>query len=300
MSTENMKNKNVVFITLDSCRYDTTQKAKIPTIQSLGQIKKAYTHATYTVPAHTAFFTGHLPAVFEQPLSDYYSEPVSQLWRIKTGKGRDRSAGIVFDAQNVLEGYRNLGFSIVGAGGVTQFADGSYLRNFFKDDEFMYFGRNLDEEPLQPRNVEEFPLHNLDDIESRIRDKDKWFLFINCPETHYPYDVGNGFPEEVKKYYPDLFKQLNLRENNNPADIPDTIYTTLHDMQVKALEYVDERIKKLVDILPKSKDILIIIAGDHGESFGEIFNGKKRWGHLMPTKQVSEVPLLIDVIKAGS
>ena len=298
MLLNNLEDTNVLFITLDSCRYDTAQKANIPTIQSLGRIKKAYTHATYTVPAHTAFFTGHLPAVFDQSQSKYYSESAGQLWRIKTGKGRDREAGTVFSQQTVLEGYRQLGFTILGAGGVTQFTEGSLLRNFFKKEEFMYFGRNLDEEPLKPRNEQEFPLNNLETIVNRINDKDKWFLFVNCPETHYPYDIGNGFNDELNKYYPKLYKILNLREADDPIDIPVEVYAILHDMQIKALEYVDARIRKLLSMLPKNKDILVIISGDHGENFGEVFNGRQRWGHLLPTKDVLEVPLLINVIKS--
>ncbi|MBP9738823.1 sulfatase-like hydrolase/transferase [Candidatus Saccharibacteria bacterium] len=298
MLLNNLEDTNVLFITLDSCRYDTAQKANIPTIQSLGRIKKAYTHATYTVPAHTAFFTGHLPAVFDQSQSKYYSESAGQLWRIKTGKGRDREAGTVFSQQTVLEGYRQLGFTILGAGGVTQFTEGSLLRNFFKKEEFMYFGRNLDEEPLKPRNEQEFPLNNLETIVNRINDKDKWFLFVNCPETHYPYDIGNGFNDELNKYYPKLYKILNLREADDPIDIPVEVYAILHDMQIKALEYVDARIRKLLSMLPKNKDILVIISGDHGENFGEVFNGRQRWGHLLPTKEVLEVPLLINVIKS--
>lgn len=300
MLLNNLKDTNVLFITLDSCRYDTAQKANIPTIQSLGSIKKAYTHATYTVPAHTAFFTGHLPAVFDQSQSKYYSESAGQLWRIKTGKGRDREAGIVFSQQTVLEGYRQLGFTILGAGGVTQFTEGSFLRNFFKKNEFTYFGRNLDEEPLQPRDKQEFPLNNLETIVNCIKEKDKWFLFINCPETHYPYDIGNGLNDEVKKYYPKLYKNLNLREADDPIGIPVDVYEILHDMQIKALEYVDTRISKLLSMLPKNKDILVIISGDHGENFGEVFNGRQRWGHLLPTKEVLEVPLLINVIKSAT
>lgn len=298
MTLTNLEDKNILFITLDSCRYDTTQKANIPTIRSLGEIKEAHTHATYTVPAHTAFFTGHLPAAINHPLSKYYAESASQLWRIKTGKGRDRQAGIVFSAQDVLEGYRQLGFSIVGAGGVTQFTDGSFLRKFFKNDEFIYCGRNLDEEPLQTRNEQEFPLSNIDTIVSRLRNKDKWFLFINCPETHYPYDIGNGIPNKVEKYYPKLYKNLNLRETEEPETIPDDIYTALHAMQIKALEYIDTRLKTLLSELPKDRDTLVIICGDHGENFGEVFASRKRWGHLLPSPAVTTVPLLIDVIPA--
>lgn len=292
----NLKDKNVLFITLDSCRFDTAEEANIPTIESLGVLRKAYTHATYTVPAHTAFFTGHLPAVFDEPKHPYYSESVSQLWRIKTGKGKDRESGVLLEGKDILEGYRKLGFYVFGAGGVTQFSDGSFLRGFFGED-FLYFGRNLDEEPLEQRDEKSFPLNNIGAIVKKIENKENWFLFVNCPETHYPYDVGGGVPQNIHNFFPDLYKGLNLRESADTKNIPDDVYADLHKMQIKALEYIDTRIKNLVDALPRSRDILVVICGDHGENFGEVFGDKKRWGHLVPSVEVMEVPLVIGVLK---
>jgi len=290
-----LNDKNVIFITLDSCRFDTAERAKIPTLKSIGVLRKAYTHATYTVPAHTAFFAGHLPNVFDNPQFPYYSESVSQLWRIKTGKGKDREAGIVFKEQDVLEGYRKIGFYVLGAGGVSQFSDGSFLRNFF-GNEFLYFGQKLDEEPLQSRNKESFPLNNIEEIVKKIINKEKWFLFINCPETHYPYDIGDGIPKNIVDFFPKLFRSLNLRENDEAEKISSDICFELHNMQIKALEHIDGQIKNLINTIPRNKDVLVVICGDHGENFGEIFKGKKRFGHLIPSMEVMEVPLIIGVL----
>src|SRR4051794_3466787 len=102
---------NVLFITLDSCRYDTFVEASTPTIDSLGSTRCALTHATYTVPAHVAFFTGHLPVVLDSPQPEYYSEASRQLWRIATGPIGDADrAWLVLNGNNILEGYRKLGF----------------------------------------------------------------------------------------------------------------------------------------------------------------------------------------------
>ena len=71
-----IRDQNVVFVTLDSCRYDIAEQADILTIRSIGPLRKAYTHGSYTVPAHAAFFAGHLPIVLDVPQSPYYSESV--------------------------------------------------------------------------------------------------------------------------------------------------------------------------------------------------------------------------------
>lgn len=291
-----MEEKNVLFITLDSCRYDTALKANIPHIKALGEVKKAYTHGTYTVPAHIAFFTGHLPYILNSK-KPFYSESTKQLWRIRTGASRDfKPLGLMLEKNNILEGYRKRGFYVLGTGGVSQFADTSFLRKLF-NKEFMYFGPNIDEEFFQPRPLDHFPLNRVDQITNKLKKRNKWFLFMNCPETHLPYDIGNGIPKTILKHVDYINSHFNLRETDNGNVPSKKLGNELHRMQIKALESVDKKLAKLIDALPKNRDIQVVICGDHGENFGEIFAGKPRWGHLIPSKQVLEVPLMIGEIK---
>lgn len=290
-----LENKNVLFITLDSCRFDTTKKAHIHNIQSIGKIRKALTHGTYTVPAHTAFFAGHLPIVLNKPLLPYYSESKKQLWRIQTGLSRDKKPiGLLLNGNNIFQGYKKLGYYVLGVGGVggvTQFNNNSILRKYFSDN-FLYYGPKLDEEPLSPRKKENFPSYHIETIVNKVKKHDKWFLFINCPETHYPYDTGKGIPEKILKNFPKLRQQLNLRETNENF-LNQGYASLLHKMQIEALKSIDFFIGKLIRSLPKKKNLLIVVCGDHGENFGEFFQGKRRWGHLFPSTQVLEVPLII-------
>lgn len=57
-----MKKYNIIFITLDSCRYDTAKKAKLPNINGLlGKPVCAEADGTYTYPSHQSLFLGRLP-----------------------------------------------------------------------------------------------------------------------------------------------------------------------------------------------------------------------------------------------
>ena len=65
-------------------------------------------------------------------------------------------------------------------------------------------------------------------------------------------------------------------------------------MQIEALESIDYKLGQLFDFLPK--ETFVVICGDHGENFGEYFAGKRRWGHLFPSPEVMEVPLVMGEI----
>ena len=301
IKTESLLENNVLFITMCSCRYDTAEKANIPTIRKLGELRKAYTHGDYTVSAHKSFFNGRLPVVMDDPKLPFYSEAVSQLWRINSGKPHEadkKRFPIVLEENNIIEGYRKLDYEIIGIGGVSQFNDGSILRSYFNKGEFSYYGTDMTEEPLEPRKKEQFPFNHLDNLLETIHNHDKWFLFINCSETHYPYDIGDGLPDDILKYFDDIKLRLNLRDNkdkktNSKISKDKTMDSKLHSLQTRALESIDSGIQRLLYYLPHNREILTVICGDHGENFGEIFAGKQRWGHLFPSKEVMEVPLVI-------
>ena len=50
-----MQKNNLVFITFDSCRYDTFAAAKTPNIDRLGATEQRFSFASWTVPAHTVY-----------------------------------------------------------------------------------------------------------------------------------------------------------------------------------------------------------------------------------------------------
>lgn len=289
-------NYNVLLIVLDSCRYDTAEKANIPFLKSLGKLRRALTHADYTLPAHMALFEGRLPTVEELPFWPLYTDSIRQLWRVSPQnffetKPKSEIA-LSLTGDNIIEGYSKLGYFTMGVASLNYFVKDRPLNSFFK---FFLDYYNRDESLIDPRPLEGFPLTHTTEIVSEISKHEKWFLFVNTKETHYPYDFGEGYPTELIPLMQKMKSHLNLRHDKEPLTAEES--QTLHNMQISALEKIDKRLKSLVDNLPRNRPILVVVCADHGESFGEEFYNFPRCGHIHPSEEVMQVPLIIGAIK---
>lgn len=278
---------NVLLLTLDCCRYDTFKTANLNFLKKIGQFRMARTHGTYTLPAHMSFFMGYLPTVMDSK-DPYYSPYARQLWRLIQGRPRDpETVGILLGGDNVLDGYRQLGFSVIGSGGVRWFTN-PVLTDLF--DEFLYFGPTSPNVFLQ-RQKRNFPLNNLPKILKLIKNKSRYFLFINCPETHVPYDFGEGLNSGIQKIIEKGAPIWGCRKANfREMALGQKEFDKLHKAQIEALEAIDKKIEKLISLL--NKPLILVVCGDHGECFGE----NMYWGHGYSTPPVMEVPLLISFL----
>jgi hypothetical protein len=50
-----------LFVTLDSCRYDTFAAAHTPNFDQVGELHRAMAPGSFTFSSHTAMFMGHTP-----------------------------------------------------------------------------------------------------------------------------------------------------------------------------------------------------------------------------------------------
>lgn len=114
---------NFLFITFDSLRYDvaraTTHGGRTPNLESVlpdGLWEERRTQGSFTLPAHTAFFSGFLP-VPSGP------ERPGRLLACHAMRGttiKDRT--FVFDAPDIVTGLSGLGYRTVCIGGVGFFS----------------------------------------------------------------------------------------------------------------------------------------------------------------------------------
>jgi len=256
--------ENILLITLDSCRWDVFLKANTPNFNKLGAFKKAYSHATYTLPSHISIFSGLLPHCFEK--LPFYNRFERGLFRI-CERSINSKAHIEFPSgtKNIIEGLKRKGYETLGTGAMSWFKNPILTHSF---DSFFFSGISIEKQInfiLDKRN---------NDIPN--------FLFINIGETHEPYEVGTDILEKNQL-------RSNMRAFSNIGFLQEYF-----DMQINCVEYLDTKIKKLVEqIIQESKrDLLLIICADHGECFGE----DGLYGHGFYHPKVMEVPLCISQI----
>jgi arylsulfatase A-like enzyme len=280
---------NVVLITLDCCRFDTAGLARTPLMDSIGPLRQAVTPGTFTLPAHMAFFSGYLPQVRELPLTDYYSREAQQLWRLSRAKSKARTSyWMHLEGDTLWEGFRRAGYRLIGAGGVRWFLTKTLTNGF---DEFIFRGPDDYSDWFRDRTPDDFVLGSPGRIVDAVdrANGHPWFLFINCLETHAPYDDGTqplspAVREIITRAEPIW---AGRRQRELEVDVTREEFRLLHQQQVRALETVDARLATLFEALPKP--FLVVITGDHGECFGE----GGLWGHGFPAEPVLHVPLVV-------
>jgi len=281
---------NVIFNVMDSCRYDTAEKANTPFLNTISKLRKADSPATYTLPAHMSFFIGILPVLTDG--NPEYLPGANQIWRSMEAHSSDKSVAVPFVGKNIMDFYVDNDYSVVGTGGVSFFSRGknNILPKLFP--RFLHFEkpRGLHKAANLPRTTDQFPLANIDRIASEIDRAKPYFLFVNCPETHVPYDspvttITEEYRAAVKKMYDiDKIKHCAVPEEQRLSDDERQI---LMNSQIQSLEWIDYKIKELRDSIDNGLPTLLVAMGDHGEEFGE----GGRYGHAHYHANIMTVPL---------
>jgi hypothetical protein len=282
---------DIRFITVDSCRYDSAKVAQTPNLDKIGSLRKGETSGSYTYPAHQAFFIGDIPRIVEGQMQ--YIDGFDQVWRSASARQTNKPVFCLFDAPDIITHYQRVGYNVQGYGGVGFFNKNdrnNSLPKLFLN--FHYFDASINSHPYEkiPRTERTLPLGNIDLISASL-DKDvPYFLFVNSPATHIPYDTPGTNPDND---YLDLIKRVyveqNLKRKHNKGELPFTPdeIAFLKHTQVNALEWVDHQVGELLSRLPLRRPTLTIVCADHGEEFGD--NG--RFGHAHVDKSVLEVPI---------
>src|SRR5437762_14228252 len=105
--------ENFLLLTIDCGRYDAYVEARKPFLDKIGPARQAYTHGTFTFPAHAAMFQGMLPHVFcDEP---FYNRVVRQMWRMRDKPGK-KPALIEFPLEtgNIIGGLTEAGYCVTG------------------------------------------------------------------------------------------------------------------------------------------------------------------------------------------
>jgi len=256
--------KSILFVTLDSCRYDTFENANVPNMKKVGPLHKAHAPSNFTFGSHAAMFVGFTPGMAKEEKS-FVNPKFGKIFKLVgpgfPGKGTEF---ITLSGENIIQGFNNLDYITIGTGAVDWFNPKTETRHVLSKDfkHFFYPGNTYSLEK------------QLDWIDSKIHENaDKpLFVFVNVGETHTPY------------YYKDAPWSLNENPcvpfgKNNDAN-------TCRERQTKCLEFIDEKMKNLLeDFLAAST----LMCADHGDCWGE----DDLWEHGIHHEMVLTVPLII-------
>ncbi len=268
---------NLIYLVIDSARYDSFMSAATPNMRNLGPVERRYSYAGWTSPSHFAYLMGMTP---------HQSPPG------------------VFASEVYKKDYMDWGDRL-GIKGLTMkdFVPHFWLPQFLKSKGYQTHAR-VSMPIINPVTVLNtgFDSYKLmdryNDFEAVINevsfDGVPGFYLLNLGEAHYPYGIP---PEEMPPLRGEggIFRRSGEDIGGHPPNVADlTGYyfeeKHLHffrDRQIAAIEGVDRLMEKLFKKCPVGT--YLIITSDHGELFGE--EGYFGHGPIMHPK-VHEVPYI--------
>ncbi len=253
--------KTIVFITLDTLRYDAAQRAfangRLPTLLPyLPQTgwERRHTPASFTYAAHHAFFSGFLPT---PTTPGPHPRPYAAAF---TGSESTDESTFVFPEATLPEALSARGFRTICIGGTGFFNQqnelGSVLPNLF--DEAHWDETLGVTDPNSATNQVKLASELLQE-ETSQNQQQPVFLFINIAALHQP------------NWFYDATAERNV----------DTL-----DSHIAALVAVDSALPPLFNEVTKRGRSSWIICSDHGTAYGE--NG--HFGHRHAQSVIWDVP----------
>lgn len=243
MNTINMNKiigtHDVLFIVLDTLRFDVANEALtqgiIPNIASYlpdGKWEQRHSPATFTYPAHHAFFSGFLPT----PTAPGNHPRLFAADFI--GSQSTFETTWVFYEENIIEALTNLHFHTLCIGGVGFFNKQNTIGSVFPD---LFQESHWNESTgVSCKDSTEHQVNIAINSLNKLDENCRHFTFINISALHQP----------------NYFYSKNKTEDSV-------------DTQIAALAYVDSQLKELFTTLRNRANTFCILCSDHGTCYGE-------------------------------
>ncbi len=268
---------NLVYIIMDSCRFDSYQRAKTPNMDRIADGEQRFSYASWTAPSHHSIFLGQVAhkAPTRVLASEVYKKEYA-LWidRLDIPDLSFKSFVPELSLAKMLQGQ---GYRTVGRVSMPVL------------NPFTGFGKHFDDYKLMTDHNDFAGMVDL----VEFSDTQPSYYFFNLGETHYPYMLKNeDLPRisgvhGVVKGMDDAIARTSDTPDAEPEFFSPEDMKMLHDQQVTCVEYIDGLVDGLLQKCPANTHI--IIASDHGECFGE----GEFFGHgPVMDRKVFEVPFL--------
>lgn len=269
--------RDLIYIILDSCRFDSYRKAKTPNMNRIGKADQRFSYASWTAPSHHSIFMGQVAHSAPKRIlaSEVYKKDFAR-WvdRIEVPDLSFKSFVPELSLAKVLQkhGYRTTGrVSMPVLNPLTGF------NRFFDDYKLM-------------KDHNDFA--GMVDEVSFSKDQPSYYFF-NLGETHYPYMLKDAQLPRISGVHGVVTGMDAAIQRSGDSGVEEDKFFTkaemvmLHEQQIRCVEYVDGVLDALLTKAPKGTHF--IIAADHGECFGE----GDYFGHgPVMHRKVFEVPFL--------
>lgn len=248
---------HLVYIVMDSCRFDSFMTASHPNMDRIAAAERRYSFASWTSPSHQTYLMGQVPHT--SPRGVFASE----VYKRQFVQWVDR-----LDAANLS--FRT-------------FVPHLSLPKVLQDLSYRTIAR-VSMPVLNPlagfsRHFDDYRLmDNHNDFAGMVAEMDfsggePRFYFLNLGETHYPYMLDDPDLPRVSGVH-GVFKSMDdllARHGDNLEAEPDLFspesMAFLHRQQSRCVTHIDELLGALFDKCPANT--YFIVTSDHGELFGE-------------------------------
>jgi arylsulfatase A-like enzyme len=248
---------NLVYIVMDSCRYDSYVSARTPNMDRLGKAEQRFSFASWTSPSHQTLLMGQVP--HESPKRRFASEVYKNEFAKWVGRigVKNLSFKTFVPHLSLPKVLKDQGYRTVGRVSMPVLNPLAGFNRFFDDYQLM-------------------PSHNdFAGMVSEISfdDKTPTFYFLNLGETHYPYMLKDSELPRISgvhgifKGMDDMLQRGGDTLNDSEAFFTRKVLKELHEQQSRCVEHIDALIGELFAKSPPNT--YFIITADHGELFGE-------------------------------
>lgn len=250
-------NNHLVFVIMDSCRYDSYMRANTPNMDRIGVVEQRYSFASWTSPSHFTFLMGQTPHTSPRGVfaSEVYKEEFAK-WVDRLG-APDLSFKSFVPQLSLPKVLKDLGYTTIARVSLPVL------------NAFAGLNRSFDDYRLMDD-------HN--DFAGMVREidfsgPDPKFYFLNLGETHYPYMLKDIDLPRISGVHGVVngMDALLARSGDTPASETEFFskdaMKKFHKQQTKCVEYIDGLLGELFEKCPSNT--YFIITSDHGELFGE-------------------------------
>lgn len=267
---------DLVYIIMDSCRFDSYRRARTPNMNHIGKGVQRFSYASWTAPSHHSIFMGQVAHTAPKKVlaSEVYKKDFAQ-WVERIGIP-DLSFKSFVPELSLAKVLQKLGYRTSARVSMPVLNPLTGFNKFFDDYKLM-------------KDHNDFK-GMVDEI--AFSTSQPSYHFMNLGETHYPYMLKDDQLPRISGVHGVVQGMDAAIARSGDVVVEKEFFTkpemvALHDQQVRCVEYVDGVLAALLDKAPKGTHV--IIAADHGECFGE----GDYFGHgPVMHRKVFEVPFL--------